>query len=67
MIDQWAAGWAAARLAGKRPFMPLLPEDDLSSILQYLRDMLDELASDMRSVEWRLVKLERQYGALPSD
>jgi len=47
--------------------MPPLPEDDLSSILQYLRDMLDELASDMRSVQWRLVKLERQYGALPAE
>ena len=47
--------------------MPVLPEDDLPSILQYLRDMLDELASEMRSVEWRLMKLERQYGALPAE
>ena len=47
--------------------MPILPDDDLPTIMQYLRDLLDEISADMRSVQWRLVKLEHQFGALATE
>lgn len=33
------------------------------SILDGLRTMIDELVTDMQQIQWRLVKLERQFGA----
>jgi len=37
------------------------------SILESLREMVEELAVDMRQMQWRLTKLERQFGATGKD
>ncbi|HEX9447597.1 MAG TPA: hypothetical protein VF920_06435 [Dongiaceae bacterium] len=47
--------------------MPPVPEHDLQSILQRIREALDELAQEMRQMQWRVGKLERQYGVSASD
>lgn len=37
-------------------------EEALTPILAHLTEMIRELALDMQRIQWRLAKLERQYG-----
>jgi hypothetical protein len=48
---------------GKRLPKQQTSDDDVMSILDSLRTMIDELVTDMQQVQWRLVKLERQFGS----
>jgi hypothetical protein len=51
----------------RRSEMPKTSDDDAMSILESLREMVEELAVDMRQMQWRLTKLERQFGATGKD
>jgi hypothetical protein len=47
--------------------VPETSDEDAMSIVESLRAMIEELFTDMRQVQWRLAKLERQYGAASKD
>ncbi|HVJ40959.1 MAG TPA: hypothetical protein VM639_05660 [Dongiaceae bacterium] len=44
------------------PTVPISEEDALIPVIVQLREMVDELSADMQQIQWRLAKLERQYG-----
>jgi hypothetical protein len=46
---------------------PTTDEEALVPILAHLADVVEELANDMQRIQWRLAKLERQYGTTGSD
>jgi hypothetical protein len=47
--------------------MPETSDEDAMSIVESLRAMIEELVIDMRQVQWRLTKLERQFGSTGKD
>jgi len=49
------------------PPVPISDQDELIPIILQLREMVDELAADMQQIQWRLAKLERQYGTAAND